>query len=231
MRTVRPTIQRLTAGLAAVALGASLTACGGSDGSEAADDPVAADSSSATTPEPSDSAATDPAPLDDGGEIAPADFVARIQNGIKNTTYAHIVFTMTGAMGMQGEGDVDYTASPPNMKMTMSLSGQELDLLMVDKAMYIESPQAPGKYIKYDLDDPSNPLGSRLTGSLDPAASLSQFADAVSSVTSLGEEDVDGQSARPLRDDHRPQQAVGDAGRGHACGTWSRGSGSTTRTG
>ena len=63
--------------------------------------------------------------------------------------------------GMTGYGDVDYTAKPPNMQMSMELGPQTVGMLLVDKIMYVESSQAPGKYIKFDLDDPANPLGSR----------------------------------------------------------------------
>ena len=197
MRATRPTIQRLTGGLAVLALSATLAACGGSDDSSAADEPAPAGSSSSTSTDPSESVSTEEAsPIDDGGEVAVADFVARIQNGIKNTKYAHIVFSLNGGTGgMEGQGDTDYTVTPANMKMTMSIAGSDMNLLLVDGVMYIESPQAPGKFIKYDLSDPSNPLGSQLTDQLDPAASMAKFAQAVSSVTSLGEEDVDGQSA------------------------------------
>jgi hypothetical protein len=197
MRATRPTIQRLTSGLAVLALGAALTACGGSGESDAADDPAPAGSSSSTSTEPSETTSTEEAsPIDDGGEVAVADFVARIQNGIKNTKYAHIVFSLSGGTGgMEGQGDTDYTVTPANMKMTMSIAGRDMNLLLVDGVMYIESAQAPGKFLKYDLSDPSNPLGSQLTGQLDPAASMAKFAAAVSTVTSLGEEDLAGQSA------------------------------------
>ncbi len=197
MRTTRPSIQRLTGGLAVLALGVTLTACGGSGDSDSVDDPARASSSSSTSTDPSESTATDEAsPIDDGGEVATADFVSRIQHGIENTKYAHIVFSMkAGAGGMEGQGDTDYTVTPANMKMTMTVGGQDMNLLLVDSVMYIESPQAPGKFLKYDLTDPSNPLGSQFTDQLDPAASMAKFAQAVSSVTSIGEEDVDGQGA------------------------------------
>ena len=197
MRATRPTIHRLTGGLAVLALGVMLTACGGSGDSSAADEPAPAASSSSTSADPSETVSTEEAsPIDDGGEVAIADFVARIQHGIENTKYAHVEFSMDGATGgMEGQGDTDYTVTPANMKMNMSIGGQDMNLLLVDSVMYLESPQAPGKFIKYDLSDPSNPLGSQLTDQLDPAASMAKFAAAVSSVTSLGEQDIDGQSA------------------------------------
>jgi hypothetical protein len=199
MRTTRPTFQRLTGGLAALALGATLTACGGSDDSGSAQDPAAGDTTatSSTTDEPSESTTTDePAEVDEGGQIAPDQFAQMIKDGIAKTTTAHVVFAAGagGSGGFSGDGDVDYSSQPPNMKLTMKMSGQELHMLMVDGVMYIESPQAPGKFMKYDLADPNNPLGSQLVGQLDPAKAMSQFADALSSVQSLGEEDVDGES-------------------------------------
>lgn len=199
MRTTRPTFQRLTGGLAALALGATLAACGGSDDSGSAQDPAAGDTTatSSTTDEPSESTTTDePAEVDEGGQIAPDQFAQMIKDGIAKTTTAHVVFAAGagGSGGFSGDGDVDYSSQPPNMKLTMKMSGQELHMLMVDGVMYIESPQAPGKFMKYDLADPNNPLGSQLVGQLDPAKAMSQFADALSSVQSLGEEDVDGES-------------------------------------
>jgi hypothetical protein len=198
MRTSRPTIQRLTGGLAALALGVTLTACGGSDGSESAQDPAVADTTpaSSTAADPSESASSDaPADIDEGGEIAPDQFAQMIKDGIAKTTTAHIVFSAGGAAGgFNGDGDVDYSAKPPNMQMTMKISGQEMQMVLVDGAMYIESPQAPGKFMKYDLSDPSNPLGSQFVDQLDPAKAMSQFTEALSSVQSLGEEDVDGET-------------------------------------
>jgi hypothetical protein len=60
--------------------------------------------------------------------------------------------------------------------------------------MYVQSSQAGGKYIEFDLDDPANPLGSGLSERLDPAGSVEAFTKAVTSVTSSGSEDVDGRT-------------------------------------
>ena len=74
MRTPRPTLQRLTGGLAVLALTATLTACGGNE-PESADDPApVSSSSSATADDPTASAATgatdEPVEFDD--ELPPA---------------------------------------------------------------------------------------------------------------------------------------------------------------
>ena len=102
---------------------------------------------------------------------------------------------MGGAGGeMTGSGDVDYTATPPDMQMSMELGPQSVGMLLVEKIMYVQSSQAGGKYIKFDLDDPANPLGSGLSEQLDPAGSVEAFTKAVTSVTSSGSEDVDGRT-------------------------------------
>ena len=199
MRTTRPTIHRLTGGLAALALGVTLTACGGSDGSSTAQDPAAGDTTSEATgssDEPADSESSDaPADVDEGGQVAPDQFAQMIKDGIEKTTTAHVVFSAGGAGGgFEGDGDVDYTATPPNMQLTMKMSGQDMHMLMVGGVMYIESPQQAGKFMKYDLTDPNNPLGSQFVDQLDPAQAMGKFADALSSVESKGEEDVDGET-------------------------------------
>ena len=198
MHAVRPTRTRLTGALAALAawsLAATLSACG-SDGSEPADaqDPATTAASSTATDGSSPSGSTDePSPIDDGAQVAVAQFVSRLRAGIDNTDYAHIAFTMGGAGGeMKGSGDVDYTVKPPNMQMSMELGPEAVGMLLVDGVMYVQSSQAGRKYLKYDLSDPSNPLGSGLAEQLDPAGSMETFTKAVSSVTSSGEEEVEG---------------------------------------
>jgi LppX_LprAFG lipoprotein len=194
MRTPRLTLQSLAAGLAGLALGASLTACGGSE-PDAAVDPASAASSSTTT-ESSESTGTEsPVVIDNGGQISPEVFVEKIRNGVENTQYAHLEF-VTGSAGqaVQGEGDVDYTSTPPSMRLTLNVGGQEQNILLVDSVMYIGSPKAAGKYLAFDLNDPNNPLGSDFVDQLDPTSTLTTFTEAVTSVVSLGEEDVDGQT-------------------------------------
>ena len=80
------------------------------------------------------------------------------------------------------------------MQMSMEMGPETIGMLLVDGIMYIQSSQAGGKYIKYDLSDPSNPLGSGLADQLDPAGSIETFTKALSSVTSSGAEDVDGRT-------------------------------------
>ena len=195
MRTVRPLRSRVTGALAVLALGGSLAACGsdGSGSSQAADAPSSSTASDAT-PSPDPTASDSPATLDDGGQVAVADFVARIRKGLEATDTAHMDVTMSGTGGeMTASGDVDYTVTPPNMSMTMKLGPQTMTMLLLDKVMYVQSAQQGDKFVKYDLDDPNNPLGPSFTQQLDPNSSMEALTQAVSSVSSQGSEKVGGQ--------------------------------------
>ena len=38
-----------------------------------------------------------------------------------------------------------------------------MTMLLLDKVMYVQSAQQGDKFVKYDLDDPNNPLGPTFT--------------------------------------------------------------------
>jgi len=81
MRRVHLTRAGAAGALGALALSAVLTACG-SEEPETASDLAAAASSSTPAGETSDSVATDePQQFDDGGQIDPKQFAARLQKG------------------------------------------------------------------------------------------------------------------------------------------------------
>ena len=55
-----------------------------------------------------------PVVIDDGGQISPEVLVEKVRNGVENTQYAHLKFvTGSAAEAVEGEGDVDYTSTPP----------------------------------------------------------------------------------------------------------------------
>ncbi|MBF4770540.1 LppX_LprAFG lipoprotein [Nocardioides agariphilus] len=193
MRTIRPARTRLVAVVATAALGLSLAACG-SDKPEATDDPTSASSTTPSTADATD-ATEEPSQIDDGGQVAVRQFADRLKAGIDNTEQAHLEFTMSGTGGeMKGAGDVDYTSNPPEMQMSLDMGAQSIGMVLVDGTMYIKSSQAGDKYLAFDLSDPTNPLGADFSKQLDPAASMKSFVTALSSVTSAGTEEVDGET-------------------------------------
>lgn len=170
----------LAAALVPLAL-TSLTACGG-------DNQKATDSSSSPT-----------APTSSGASVAPADFVAMFEAGFAALTTAHETMTFDlGSVGtMRGSGDVDYSGSSPAMTFNLSggpYGGDGMEMRLVDETMYVQIPgMSAGKFVKFDLSDPSNPLGS-LGAQLDPREMFSSFEKGIDSVTFVGQEEVDGET-------------------------------------
>ncbi|WP_426246667.1 hypothetical protein [Nocardioides sp. LHG3406-4] len=173
---------------------AALTACG-SDDPEPASDAASDSASPSATAESSESPATDAPPA--GEEVDPADFVADYKAAFSKESTAHMTMTTEGQASFGAEGDIDYSTTPPSMTMTMSdpASGQKLDLRLVEGTFYMSMPGSD-KFYSFDLDDPSNPLGGDFTKQLDPATAFDKFEGAISSVTFVGEEDVEGEQMR-----------------------------------
>lgn len=189
-RTSRSQTVRRTAAatIAVLALG-GLTACNGDSGSTATD-PSTGDSSSPAVLAGS---------LSEGDEVDPAEFVKTVEDGITSSTTAHM--TMDVSAGTSGkltaQGDVDYTAQPPDMAMTMTLptgAGGEMDVRMVDGVMYLSMGQlTQGKFWKIDPSDPKGPMASmgldKMMDQMDPAKALELMKGGISKVTYVGAED------------------------------------------
>jgi len=188
MRTVRS--RRLVAVVAAPLLVVSLAACGSDKGGDKAD---AAGDSSASSQEP---AAPD---LTAGEEVDPADFLAQVKSGAESSTTATESMKMSvSGMEISMEGQIDYTADPPEMAMTMSmpmLGDEPMDIRLVDGTVYMNmGALTDNKFVKSSLDDPNGALGdmSSLTDSMDPAKAMELYGDGFDKVTYVGQESVDG---------------------------------------
>ncbi|HYF71820.1 MAG TPA: LppX_LprAFG lipoprotein [Nocardioides sp.] len=183
--------RNLAAAAAVPLLLTGLAACG-EDGGDQATDPAGDSAAGAALL----------AGLQTGDEVDPGEFVDLVVDGLEASTTAHL--TMTTSMGKTGEmtaeGDVDYTAEPVAMAMTMSMpmmGGSPADIRFVDGIFYMSLGQmTDGKFWKLDPSDSSSPLGdlgSMLDG-LDPRATMERVEPAIDTVTYDGEEDVDGRT-------------------------------------
>lgn len=193
----------LRRGAAALVLPLALTglvACGG-------DEPTG--SSKAAEPQ-----------VSEGEEIPTAEFMDMLEEAFEGATTAHVTMTNDGEFGMSAEGDVDYSSTPPSMSITMSnpAMGGEIETVLVDGAMYMKAAELGGdKYIKMDLDAAAQGLGGEdLSSQMDPRKSLGKMEEAVSSVTYVGEEDVDGEDMERYSLAIDTQKMVGDLGTGAA---------------
>lgn len=195
-----------TAGILAASLG-SLTACNHDDGKTEAGTPAL---SKSATPSPSQS---DEASASASGESTPEEssdapltqdqLVDAITVGQVKAGSAHVSMTMGGASAMTAEGDVSYRGASPQMKMTMSMGqmgGAPMELRYVGKVLYMTIPQLtpPGKFVKIDPRDKSNPMSKSfgsLSEQMDPLSSVRAMKAGVRSVRYVGPESVDGEDA------------------------------------
>jgi len=184
--------RRAAAATAVLVALAGLTACS-SDDSTATD--TAGEPTTSTSESPTEDSAS-PAP---GETVDPSEFVDRVLGSLSDATTAHLSMTTTGGTsGMTMEGDVDYSASPPEMDMTMTSPTQpdaEIGFRLVDGVMYMQMAQiGNGKWLKMDLNGKNSPLSGGLMDQMNPGAGLEQMQSAIDDVTYVGEEDVDGET-------------------------------------
>ena len=194
-RTLARRKRALTAGTAVLAL-TVLAGCG-DNGDSGDDDPSPAAAASSATSDanatPSEESST-PAPRVAGEPVDPEDFLEIYQASVEQATSANVTMKQT-ASGLEGNGAIDLASDPVAMRMTATLASMgELELRLVDNVMYMKFPMLGDKFIAFDLDDPSNPLGSTFGDMVDPGAMIEAFADGIESVSYAGEEDVEGES-------------------------------------
>jgi len=201
---------RRTAALAtASVLLAALTACGGDDSDQAADEPTTADSSAAADPSAEAPADTEGETEDagedevaEGEEVDKEEFLADFKASMENATTARMEMT-TGVAetSLTAQGEVDYTTTPPEMAMTMTnpaMGNEAMDIRLVDGFFYINMGQlSQDKFFRVDISDKNSPMGdmSQLSNSLDPVKSFEQFAAGLETVTFVGAETVRGDDA------------------------------------
>lgn len=184
---------------------ASLVACGDKD------KPAADDSTSelSATTEPSDTPTESTSPTEEtsptegtteaaGDPVDNDEFMDVFRGAFENATTAHMQMN-SGGQGSEltAEGVADYTTSPLSMALTMQspqFGKGTAEMRLVDGTFYIKVPMLGKKFIKFDLDDPSNPFGTALTDQLDPRTMFDGFERGLKEVTYVGEEDVDGES-------------------------------------
>ncbi|QZY30374.1 DUF7537 family lipoprotein [Nocardioides coralli] len=183
----------LRTALAAVvaALALVLTGCTG--------DPEAADDTADTGQQEQTEEPAEDGPVA-GEEVDKADFVANMREGLENATTAQVTMTVDAAgQALEAEGQLDYTTEPTAMQMTMSMptmSQQPIEFRLVDGVMYMNMGQMSlNKFMSFDLNDAKNlpPGMDGFTEQLDPLGGFEQFEESITSVTYVGEEDVDGE--------------------------------------
>jgi hypothetical protein len=192
------TVRRTLAAAAATTALAALAGCGGDDAEKAADTSSSSSATPSASPTPDDSTSASTGESDApsaGDSVSTADFAAVMKNALDKATTAHVEMDLGGASGAgTAEGDADYTATPPEIAMTMDLAelGGQVEVRMVEGTMYLKAATFGDKWVSFPLDDPSSPLGG-MADLFDVTKTLENFAAAVTSA-SHDTQDVDGES-------------------------------------
>ncbi len=192
----------LAGGIAALLM-VPLAACGnGSDSGDASDASgsgaaLSADPPAGESEAPEEGAAPVDAAPAAGESVEREQFVRLFQDALSKARTAHVTIETSSAVGgLSGEGDTDLSTSPPSMSMSMSIpqAGGDVEMRLVDGVAYMLLPQLGGKYLSFDLSDPSNPLGAAFADQLDIEKQFDNFSDAIQTVTYVGNEDVAGEA-------------------------------------
>lgn len=156
----RSTTRALAAGAAVLAL--TLAGCGGDDEPE----PASASASTDATQDATEGAneATAPAETTGSGDTRVGNVLA---DALEKGRTAHV--TMTMGEKMRAEGDMDLSSDSPAMDITMTMSGQEARMIMVDDVLYVQMRTHGDKFIRLDAAQ-----AGQMTG-FDPSRMVDQL--------------------------------------------------------
>jgi hypothetical protein len=126
-----------------------------------------------------------------------ATFIAALKASTKDMKTVHMVMEMSGqGQEITMEGDSRLEAGNPASKLTMKMTGMNLEMIVVDQKIYVKG--IPGQdTTKWAVLDEDNPMAKELASSakqLDPAQMYDEFDKALTDVKHVGKETVDGEA-------------------------------------
>lgn len=189
----RSTLRRTAAAATAVLALGFLSACGGDDdggGDDASGGESTSESSESASSEPTEeSSAAEPEDGPAAGEEVDRDqFLEMYRSALEDATSVELAMEM--GTTLQGEGVADFSSDPVSMQMTIDTAGQEIEVILVDGAMYTSA--GGGRYIKTDAS-PIDAMTGGMTEQFDPDALIETFDKGFVSASFIGEEDVEGE--------------------------------------
>lgn len=125
-----------------------------------------------------------------------ADFIAALKASTQDLKTAHMTMEMAGqGQEITMEGDTRLDADNPSSSFTMTMAGMNLEMILVDKKIFVKGlpGQDPTKWAALDQD---SAMGKELSSSadqLDPSRMYDEFDEALTDVKHVGPEKVDGE--------------------------------------
>ncbi|NYE36994.1 hypothetical protein F4692_002127 [Nocardioides cavernae] len=212
---VTPLARRLGSAALVLTLGAGLAACSsddsGSGGSTSATDEstdAADDSTDASTDDGSEATSEETdAPAEASlAELSTDDFYPSVMDALRDAeTFAFS--TTSGASGQSQVMSGEARFSDAGVEMKASSTGaQAMDMILIDKAMYMKSPDlgTGDKWLKIDLSDP-NSLFGMIGKATDPEV-MFKAMEAPKKLELVGSEEVDGVETNHYRITLDPSQ-------------------------
>lgn len=119
----------------------------------------------------------------------------------------------TTKVTVAGVADLSDPASP-RMKLGMTVPGVSapIDMIMIDNSVFMKMPQSGDKYLQMSMADLTKATGQDLTQLMDPSKQLERSKAAITQVTFIGDEDVNGTKTRHYRAVLDGQAAMAMAG-------------------
>jgi len=193
-------VRRLVAAAAASVVLVGLSGCGGDDTAPASDETTTESSASEPTETETEPEEASEEPEEASGGYDRAELLAAMKSAVAENESAHLVMDISGdGQSMTGEGDVSYAGDTTSMQLVMQapqLGAGTIEMRSVDNVLYMAMPPMTpeGKFLKFDLNDPNNPMGD-LGGVTqgDPLQTFEAFDKGLKTVEYVGREDVDGE--------------------------------------
>lgn len=193
----RSIIRRAAASTVVVPAVLLAAACGSADPAPATPSQTQSAAATETGGETATSSApTSAAPVADG-KVDKAAFISKLKAGTANATTAHVAMDIGGAgQSITMSGDTKLDASNPSMQMKMKMQGMNLQMLLIDKKVYLKGlPNLPaGKWASFDEKSEVGKQMSRAATQADPKRMYDQFENGLTKVEKIGSETVDGES-------------------------------------
>lgn len=204
-----PLARRLGTAALVVTLGSGFAACSSdsSDDATSASDTSAGASSDSASDDSSDDAAEE-ASDDAPAELSAADFYPSVMEAMREAETFNFT-TTTGSAGQTQamEGQARFGDDGVEMKAS-STGAQAMELILVDKAMYLKSAElgTGEKWMKIDLSDP-NSLFGMIGKATDPEV-MFKALEQPQDLELVGSEEVDGVATNHYRITLDPAQYI-----------------------
>jgi hypothetical protein len=208
-------------------------ACGKADTTTTA--PVAGQTQSAspsasagtTSEAPTTSAAPAPTSSDAGdasggqaaGEVDKAEFIGRLKSAMAGVSSAHVDMQMSGqGQKVSVQGDTRLSSGDQAMKMSMSMAGMDIDMVVLDRKVYMKGMPgvAAGKWAAFDESSSIAKQMAASADSADPKKMFDAFEQGATKVKKVGTEKVDGEDMERYELTLDTKKALGAAGAGAA---------------